>query len=218
MSDTDSFINEVNEEVQKDQFYAFVRKYWWVAAALVVLLVGGTALNEARKAGIARDAQVFGDSLDQALLLESSDARLAALNEIPAKEGDAGAMLDLLKAAEMGASGDTAGEQSLLQAIVADDDVSDVYKQLAKFKYALSLDATASDDERKAAFSELTAPGAPFRLLAEEQIALIDAGAGDLDAATARLQSIADDSLATPALRQRIGQWLVVLGAPEAAQ
>ena len=45
MSDTDSFIEEVTEEVRRDQLYKYVRKYGWIAIALVVGVVGGIEQN-----------------------------------------------------------------------------------------------------------------------------------------------------------------------------
>ena len=43
VSDTDSFIEEVTEEVRRDRLYKFLRKYAWVGILAVVTIVGGTA-------------------------------------------------------------------------------------------------------------------------------------------------------------------------------
>ena len=40
MSDTDSFIDEVNEEVRRDRFYGLLRRYGWIAVVAVVGVVG----------------------------------------------------------------------------------------------------------------------------------------------------------------------------------
>ena len=40
MSDTDSFIDEVTEEVKRDRLFATMRKYGWIAVLIVLLLVG----------------------------------------------------------------------------------------------------------------------------------------------------------------------------------
>ena len=42
MSDTDSFIEEVTEEVRRDRLYGLLRRYGWIAA-LVIILIGGGA-------------------------------------------------------------------------------------------------------------------------------------------------------------------------------
>ena len=50
VSDTDSFIEEVSEEVRRDRLYGFFRKYAWVGILVVVTIVGGTAFLEFQKA------------------------------------------------------------------------------------------------------------------------------------------------------------------------
>ena len=41
MSDTDSFIEEVSEEVRRDKLYATFKKYGWIAALFILVVVGG---------------------------------------------------------------------------------------------------------------------------------------------------------------------------------
>ena len=63
MSDTDSFIEEVSEEVRRDRLFGLFRKYAWVAILLVILIVGGAAFNEYRKITDQRNAAKLGDKL-----------------------------------------------------------------------------------------------------------------------------------------------------------
>ena len=58
--------------------------------------------------------------------------------------------------------------------------------------------------------------GQPLRLLAEEQLALIDISAGDSDAAIARLEAIRQDAEAGTDLQQRASQLIVALGGTPA--
>ena len=60
MSDSDSFIDEVTEEVRRDRFYRNVRRYGWIAVLAVVLLVGGAGWYEWQKAQERQQAQAFG--------------------------------------------------------------------------------------------------------------------------------------------------------------
>ena len=69
-----------------------------------------------------------------------------------------------------------------------------------------------SVEDRRAGYEALIQPGVPLRLLATEQLALIDIETGDTDAAIARLKSILDDSEVTPDLQQRALQVIVALG------
>ena len=49
MSDTDSFIDEVTEEVRRDRLFLLLRRWGWVGVLAVILIVGGAAFNEIRK-------------------------------------------------------------------------------------------------------------------------------------------------------------------------
>ena len=46
VSDTDSFLQEVSEELRRDRLYRNIRKYGWLAILLVVLVVGGATYRE----------------------------------------------------------------------------------------------------------------------------------------------------------------------------
>ena len=39
MSNNDSFIDEVNDEVRRDRLYGMVRRYGWIAVVLIALIV-----------------------------------------------------------------------------------------------------------------------------------------------------------------------------------
>mgnify|MGYP002067949300 CR=1 FL=1 len=45
MSNQDSFIDEVTEEVRRDKLYALYKKYGWIAALAVVVLAALYALD-----------------------------------------------------------------------------------------------------------------------------------------------------------------------------
>ena len=49
MSLNDSFIQEVSDEVRRDRLFGLFRRYGWVAACLILFLVGGAGINEWRK-------------------------------------------------------------------------------------------------------------------------------------------------------------------------
>ena len=58
----------------------------------------------------------------------------------------------------------------------------------------------------------MASPGNPFRLLAEEQIAIIELKNRENDAAVAKLRSILEDAELTDTIRQRVTQLLISLG------
>ncbi len=221
MSETDSFIKEVTEEVRRDRLFALMRRYGGAAVAVVVLIVGGATYNEWRKAQNTAAAQAFGDSVLMALDHEEADARIAALSDIAA-DGSGRMLLSLLEASETGPTEDRAATATAaataLGRIAEDSELPRLYRDLAALKRVIVLGPDLSADERRTILGAIAAPGAPFRLLAEEQLALLEIEAGEAEAAINRLRSIISDVEVTPGLRNRASQLIVALGGePEAA-
>ena len=67
-------------------------------------------------------------------------------------------------------------------------------------------------DERMKAFEALVKPGNPFRLLAEEQMALIELELGNIDNAIEKISQILLDAELTAGLRNRATQMMIALG------
>ena len=219
MSDTDSFIEEVTEEVRRDKLYGYLRRYGWIGALLVVLVVGGAAWSEWRKAQAEARAEALGDGILAALTRNNPDARKAAISGLSAETPRAQAVLDMIAATEIAASGDATEAAKRLNAVAENGDVPEVYRHIAGFK-AMLIQAESLDIEaRRQGFSNFAAPGNPMRTLAEEQLALIAVEAGDTGAAIAQLQSILNDAEASTDLQQRAMQVIVALGGePEGVE
>ncbi|MEW9921422.1 hypothetical protein AB2B41_17575 [Marimonas sp. MJW-29] len=212
MSNTDSFIEEVNEEVRRDRLYALLRRYGWIAVLAIILIVGGAAFSEYRKAQARAEAEALGDGMLAALSANDSAARAEALETVDAPTPISAAVLRMMKAAEQADAGDTAAAVDTLNAIAVDGDVPQIYRQLAQFK-AITLQGTdAPVADRRQALEAMAQPGDPFRLLATEQLALIDIEQGEAQAAIDRYQSILADAELTPDLQQRALQVIVALG------
>lgn len=211
MSDTDSFIDEVTEELRRDQLFRLIRKYGWIAILLVLILVGGAAFNEFRKARIALASQDLGDSILEALKTENPADRAAALQKLR-EDGDKATILALLKANEDFSADDISAAQQALSQIALDANQPLIYRHLAEFKLLLIQGDALPAAERMSRFESLAIPGAPFRLLAEEQMALTEMATGKTDAALKRLQEILADGEVTAGLRRRVSQLIVALG------
>lgn len=213
MSDSDSFIEEVSEEVRRDRLYGLLRRYGWIPALAVIALVGGAAWTEYQKAQDRAQAQRLGDAMLAALEQDTPEARATALSGIEAETSGGAAVLALLGAAAQ-AESDAADIQTRqrLEAIASDGELPEIYRAIAGFKALLSGADTLEPAQRRAGFEGLAQPGNPLRLLAEEQLALIEIEAGDTDAALARLGRIIEDAEVTSALRNRASQLIVALG------
>lgn len=212
MSDTDSFIEEVTEEVRRDRLFALMKKYGWIAVAAVVLIVGGAAYNEWRKAQADASAQALGDEIVAALAAGDGQAQIDALRDVQAENPAMQALVTMMTAAEMAKADNAAGAIALLDGIASQGDVPAVYRQLAAFKSLLVQGDDLSVDERRTRLEGMAQTAPALRLPAEEQLALLDIKAGQTDAAIDRLQRIVDDAEATGDLRRRASQLIVSLG------
>ena len=217
VSDTDSFIDEVTEEVRRDRLFVLMRRYGWIAVLAVLLLVGGTAYREYTRASQAAEAQAFGDAILAALENDAASDRVAALDQIAAPTAEGAAVLDMLIAAEEALDGNGTAAAERLNATATNGDLPEIYRQIASFKALTRPESPLSIDERRVAFEAMATPGAPLRLLAEEQLALIEIEAGDTEAALSRLNALLADSELTAGLRRRASQLIVALGGEIAA-
>ncbi|MGI9397041.1 MAG: hypothetical protein ACR2OS_06025 [Paracoccaceae bacterium] len=212
MSETDSFIDEVNEEVRRDRLYAALRRYGWIAIVAVLAIVGGAAVNEYRRASDLALAQQRGDAILQALESDTGESRSAALGEISTEGSAVSALVGLFRASELVMMQDPAAASDVLAALIGQESVLGDYSDLALFKQLLlegsGLDASA----RRSGFEQLSAAGNPLRLLAQEQLALLDLQENDETAAVKRLRDLLQDAEMTQNLRQRLGQLMVALG------
>jgi hypothetical protein len=210
-SDTDSFIDEVSEEVRREKLFGYLRRYGWIAVVAVLLLVGGAAFNEFRNAQARDAAQATGDALLSALDENDLAARALAIADVSG-EGAAAAVTLLLQASAQEDVGDAVGATATLNALTNNQDVPEMYRDLAAFKAAMlpSDDAAA----RLAALEALSQPGQPFRLLALEQIAYITLSNGDTDGAIDVMRQVEEDAAVTRGLRERVQTLMVALGEP----
>ena len=211
MSDSDSFINEVTEEVRREKLFGYLRRYGWVAVAAVLLLVGGAAWNEYRNAQERGLAQATGDALLTALEETDVAARADAMAQVEV-EGSAAAVTLLLRAAMQQEAGETAEAAQTLNGLAVNPDVPEMYRDLAAMKAAmLPTDDTVA---QMAALEALSQPGEPFRLLALEQTAYLTLASGDTDGAIAVMRQIEEDAAVSRSLRERVQTLMVALGEP----
>jgi hypothetical protein len=209
VSNPDSFIEEVAEEVRRDRMSRLMRKYGWIGVLAVVLIVGGAAFNEYRKAQEIAAAQAFGDAVYDALEGSSEQTRLLALQEVNAPEVGA-PLLGLITAAE--STGDPAEAAEILQSVITDPETPPIYQDLARLRLVLLGDAALPATERRALLDMLILGSGPFRLLALEQRALLEVEAGETEAAIATLQEVIRAAGASLAQQQRAAQLVVALG------
>ncbi|MEK0163799.1 hypothetical protein VWX35_06110 [Phaeobacter sp. A36a-5a] len=212
MSDTDSFIDEVTEEVRRDRLFKILKRYGWIGGVAVVLIVGGAALREYNRAQTEAAAQALGDQMIAALDSDDSAARANALDAITAETAGGDTVLKLLQAGALADAGERAAAVERLNAAASNGEMPVIYRHIATFKaLGLQQDSLPIAD-RRIQFEALAQPGAPLALLAQEQLALIDIEDGNAEGAITRLRDIIASAAVTSDLKDRASQVIVALG------
>lgn len=212
MSETDSFLQEVSEELRRDKLYGNMRKYGWIGVLLVVIIVGGAAYREYQKSQATERAQLFGANIIEALNEKKPEDRISKLQKIKAPSDNARAILAMLVSAEVGNQEGSIQDLSNLTNVLNDLDVEAHYRDLLNFKILLGSAEKMELEERKSGFSKLSKPGNPFRLLAEEQLVLIEIEKGNIDGAIEKISQLLLDAELTVGLRNRATQMMIALG------
>jgi hypothetical protein len=212
VSDTDSFLQEVSEELRRDRLYKNMRKYGWIAIFLVIVIVGAATYREYLKSQATMEAQLFGTSIIDALNEENAVDRISKLQKINAPSENAKAILAMLLSADSNGNNSPALEKSNLSDKIQSVSIDAHYRDLLNFKKLLGSAEIMNLDERLTAFEVLSKPGNPFRLLAEEQIVLIEIELGNTDNAIKKISQILLDAELTAGLRNRATQMMIALG------
>lgn len=213
MTNPESFIQEVAEEVRRDKLFALMRRFGWIPVLLVLLIVAGAAYREYRAAQTIAQSEAFGDAVLAALDNDDAAARRAALAAVPATGARSG-LLGLLLSSDPAT--DRAATLAALDAVAADAALPASYRDLAVLRRVIVAGSDMAVDDRRAALDPISAAGRPFRPLALEQLALLSVEAGDTGAAITALEAIRQDQQSTAGLRRRAEQMIVALGGTPA--
>jgi hypothetical protein len=217
VSNPDSFINEVTEEVRRDRLFAMFRKYGWIGGLLVVAIVGGAAYSEWTKAQALARAEGFGDAMLDALDIGGADDRRAGMAAVPA-DGPQVALRALMVASDPAEN--KAEALAALDALIADASQPEIYRDMAQLRRVMVAGTDLALADRRAALEGISAPGRAFRVMAAEQLAYLMLEEGNTEAAIAALATLMQDQEATQGLRARAAQMITALGGtlPETAE
>jgi hypothetical protein len=217
LSNPESFIDEVTEEVRRDKLFAFFRRYGWIGVVVALLVVGGAAYREWDKARTSAAAQAYGDALLAAVENPDAAARKAALEGV-AVQGDGRIVQLLLAAADAEQQGDKAAALAALQSLAEDSTVAQSYRDVATLKRVMLAGADMPATDRIALLQDVATPGRPFRPLALEQIAMVEIETGETETGIGHLRDVLQEPLVGQALRSRVSQVIVALGADPAVE
>ena len=206
MSETDSFIAEVTEDVRRDRLFGLFRRFGWIPAALIVIIVSGTAYNEWSKSKADKLAQVRGDALLAAMDTVDEVARASALNEI-ASQGSENIVAQMLAA-----GGKDENSINFLNAVIINTDQPEYIRDLAKLKLTMIPGAQTKEQKLKT-LDILSQPGGIYRNAAVEILVAFELELGNPNKAIEFLKSHIQDAEASRAQVQRMAELLVALGS-----
>jgi len=207
---------EVDEDLKQERYLKLWRKYGaYVVGAAVALVLGTASIVGWREYQAAQRAEE-GGRYEAALTLArygKSEQALAAFAALGADSG-AGyvALAGLQEAALKAKEGDMAGAVAVYERLTADASVDGVLRDMATLLAVLySLDS--GDPAALAArLAPLTTDSNPWRFSALELRGLLALKSGDVQAARAVFTRLVDDPAAPPAVRQRAGETLQIVG------
>ncbi|MEM9725658.1 MAG: hypothetical protein AAF909_09365 [Pseudomonadota bacterium] len=212
-AEADLFIDEVTEELQKEQAYKYFRRYGPYVAAVIVAIVAAASFFEFQRAAAIASARESGGAL-----LAAQDAESPAVGFGEAAEnlaGPAAAIARLHAGAAHADAGEQAAAAEAFTAAANGFDGAAVYSDLALIRAALAGFDDASPDQLITSLEPLAGQDRPYRPLALELLALAEVRAGRLEAAREYLDEALQEDLTTPEQRRRLSALLEgVGGAP----
>ena len=207
------FISEVQEELRKDDYNRWLKKYGPLLAVLVALVVAGTGYLQWRdyQATLAANATSF-DFIETVDLIDTDKAK--AIDEFKSlsetvPEGYAG--LSLLRAAELELSNNNADK-----ALILFDQASKVFSRnrhshLSQLKAGYIVASQGDYDGVISRMTPLIVEGEPFEFLARELVGFSYKQKGDLQSARSHFSAIELDLSAPESLVERAKQNLILI-------
>lgn len=210
MSETDSFIQEVTEEVRQDQMLRYWKKYGPLVIGGVVLVVAAAAAWNWMMVQEQAAAEARGAAF---LTAESAgtDQVVALASEI---DGPANLIAELSAAGAL--ANDGKGDEAVARyaEIAGREGIAPAYRDLATLqmvRIAAASDPSTSTEPLNALIDQ----DGPYRLLALELRGALKIASGDSTAGHADLNAVIGDPQATSSLRQRAGALLTSTGGQQ---
>ena len=200
MSENESFIDEVTEEVRRDKLYLLLKKYGWIGVAAIVLVILISIFFELRSNARIAASEERGDFLAEALSDTKENGN--ELNKEILDFFQADSFITLMfnsRLYEQNSEFDNM--KRTFETIANSKAFSSSFKSFAKLKWIL----LENDDLNMAeeTINQLITPDNPFRLLALEQKVLIKIKQQNWKDAQENLDLIIGDPNISQGLRSR---------------
>jgi hypothetical protein len=188
VSENESFIAEVTEEVRRDKLYLLLKRYGWIPVILIITVILASIFIEIRNNAKVIEAENFGDFLASSL---SGDMEVKAIlsNDISTTPKSLIALLLEAKILENKLEYQTA--IAAYETVLSREEIPTSLRDFVKFKLVLLV----KDDPMriKKLIGDLINPDGSFHLLALEQKVLIEISEKRWNEAVANLNLILAD-------------------------
>ncbi|WP_315777456.1 MULTISPECIES: tetratricopeptide repeat protein [unclassified Bradyrhizobium] len=200
------FIDEVDEEVRREQLKKLWDRYSILIIAIAVLIIAGVGGWRGYQYLEGQKAAEAGSAFNKALELSEQNKHAEAekaFADVAATAPSGYRMLARFHQAAEAAMRDKAAAVKLYDELAADRSIGAEQQSMARLRAAGLLADTAPYADLKQRLEGETAPGASFRHAARELLALSAWKANDAAAARQWLDMIALDGETPPGLRSR---------------
>jgi len=203
LSENESFIDEVTEEVRRDKLYLFFKKYGWIAGLILLFIVLTSVFVEIRSNARINEAEKLGDFLTE--ILEKIEKGEIVTYDPSGEFFEKGSLISSLIETKLAGQGsDHERAKVSYEEILNNEKIPLIFKDFAKFKLLLLI----KDDPQRVEkiLDELIAPNNPFRVLAMEQKVLKKIKESNWEGAQTTLDLLKNDPSTSQALQSRASQ------------
>lgn len=208
---SDAFIREVDEDLRQKQINNLWKKYGklviGIAVGIVFIVAGRGIYTSVVEGKNTAQAELYNSALS------ASEAEMsAALDPILTGGVEGYELLAAFKKAELAlGADDQAGAVAILDNFSKSSSVSQVYKDIANVQAALLELDSVSVDQIRARLALMLNSDNKYQYMAAEIMALAELKAGETDAATRRLETLAADEMAPGSIKTRAEHYLSVI-------
>ena len=214
------FINQVVEELRKDEYNRLLKKFGPLLVGIIALIIGGTAFMEWQKSADDKAARATSYAYVQAGKLASDGNNQQAIKDFLAisEKAPAGyAGLSLMRAAAI-----SLREGERAQAVSFFDRAAQTFEkprhqQLAQLKAAYILAGDGRYDDVRSRVGTLAQADQPYEYLARELLGFAAMQSGDMSAAREQFSYLNTIPGVTETIAARAGQYLSLMAVDAAA-
>lgn len=210
----DLLIQEVDEELRRDQYLQLWKRYgnYVIAAAIaIVLVVAGYQGYQSWQAKQRQEEAAKFDAAQSQLAQGKTQEGLAALAKLSADGSTGFATASAMRRAEvLAGQGDVNGAASAYETVIGSS-AAVLYKDLATLKLAWLTVDTADPQQLENRVAPLAVLANPWHYSATEILAVIAQKKGDAKHAAELYKQLADDLAAPSGIRARAAEMLAVL-------